>query len=363
MKTILYTIILTALLVLAGCGTETEPLTVEKQTVKIGVTLPLTGDVAFLGEGLRGAIELAQKDATGTKYNYEVIFEDDKLDPKTTSTAVNKLITVDGVDAVISFSSGTGNVVTPIAEQNKIIHFGIASDANVAKGNYNFIHWTPPDEEAKVWVQEIQKRDHKRVASIFVQQQGATAIVNAVEKHLEGTDVKIVFDDSFPFGEKDFRTIILKAKREKPDAYFIGAFSPELELLVKQMQELGVKEPLTTIEAFELTNQPELFEGQWYVNAADASNEFAAKYKQAYGKDLQLGSANGYDILRLVVEGFERAGKESSKKPTTEEVAGALMQIKNFDGVLGKLTLGEEGIVRSPAVVRMIKNGKPVTIG
>jgi len=36
--------------------------------------------------------------------------------------------------------------------------------------------------------------------------------------------------------------------------------------------------------------------------------------------------------------------------------------IKNFDGALGKLNMGPDGIVLSPAVVRTIKDGKPVTI-
>jgi ABC-type branched-subunit amino acid transport system substrate-binding protein len=75
-----------------------------------------------------------------------------------------------------------------------------------------------------------------------------------------------------------------------------------------------------------------------------------------------MGAPNAYDILSLIVEGFERAGKDPSVKPSPEEVSAALMQIKDFDGALGKLTVGEEGIVWSPAVVRMIQNGKPVTI-
>jgi branched-chain amino acid transport system substrate-binding protein len=367
-KTIIFGII--ALLLLAACGTnevqtqvtQTTLAAKEPAVVKIGATLPLTGDVAFLGETSRNAMELALKEIQGTKYKYELVFEDDKLDAKLASTTATKLISVDKVDAIISLSSGTGNVVTPLAEQNKVIHFGIASDSNVAKGNFNFIHWTPPDEEAKVWVQEAQKRGYKRIASIFLQHPGALAILDSVKKYMQGTDMEFVFDETIVGGDKDFRTLLVKARQSKPDVYFIGAFSPELDILHKQLKEMGIKEPLTTVEAFELSNDPSQFEGHWYVNAADPSGEFLSKYKAAYNKDPQMGAPNAYDILSLIVEGFERAGKDPSVKPSPEEVSAALMQIKDFDGALGKLTVGEEGIVWSPAVVRMIQNGKPVTI-
>jgi branched-chain amino acid transport system substrate-binding protein len=368
MKTAIFTII--ALLLLAACATnevETQvtqatPASKEPAVVKIGATLPLTGDVAFLGETSRNAMELALKEIQGTKYKYELVFEDDKLDPKLTSTTTTKLIEVDDVDAIISLSSGTGNVVTPLAEQNKVIHFGIASDSNVAKGNFNFIHWTPPDEEARLWVKKAQEAGYKKIALIVLQHPGAVAVVDAVKEHMKGTDMEFASEQIFNGGEKDFRTMLIKLKQSKPDAYMLMAFSPELDLIHKQLKELGVSAPLTTIEAFELSNDPSQFEGHWYVNAADPSGEFLSKYKAAYNKDPQMGAPNAYDILSLIVEGFERAGKDPSVKPSPEEVSAALMQIKDFDGALGSLTVGNEGIVWSPAAVRTIQNGKPVTI-
>ncbi len=367
MKTAIFTII--AMLLLAACATEqaqTTPTATEvvktQAVVKIGATLPLTGDVAFLGETSRNSMELALKEVQGTKYKYELVFEDDKLDAKLASTTTTKLIEVNDVDAIISLSSGTGNVVTPLAEQNKVIHFGIASDSNVANGEFNFIHWTPPDEEARLWVKKAQEAGYKKIALIVLQHPGAVAVVDAVKEHMKGTDMEFVSEQIFNGGEKDFRTMLIKLKQSKPDAYMLMAFSPELDLIHKQLKELGVSAPLTSIEAFELSNDPSQFEGHWYVNAADPTGKYVDSYKTAYGKEPIFGGPNAYDIVKLIVESFEQAGKDPSVKPTPEEVAAALMQIKDFDGALGKLTVGEDGIVWSPAVVRMVQNGKPVTI-
>ncbi|MBW2969889.1 ABC transporter substrate-binding protein [Candidatus Woesearchaeota archaeon] len=360
-----------ALLFLAACvqvDTQTQPTKqvvqpAEKAVVKIGATLPLTGDLAFLGEASKDALELSLKEVSGTKYKYELVFEDDKLDPKLAATAATKLISVDNVDAIVSISSGIGNVVSPIADQNKVIHFSsAASDANVAKGPLNFIHWTPPDEEGKIWVKEAQSRGYKRIAIIAMQQQGAIAIKDSMKKYLPGTGMEVVSEQLYNIGDKDFKTLITKAQQSKPDVYFLMAFSPELDILHKQMKDLGVKEPISGIESFELSDDPSQFEGEWYINAADTSNEFIEKYTAAYGKNPQLGAANSYDILKLIVEGYEKAGKDASVKPSHEAVADAIMQITDFKGALGTVRVEEDGIVWSPASVRIIQDGKPATL-
>ncbi|PIN75346.1 hypothetical protein COV18_04115 [Candidatus Woesearchaeota archaeon CG10_big_fil_rev_8_21_14_0_10_37_12] len=367
MKKILVLAIL-SLFVLAACngGNPADKVATEvtKQTIKIGASIPLTGDTAFIGIANKNGMSMALEEtkAKSTKYNYELIFEDDKLDPKTTTTAVNKLISIDGVQVVTSISSGTGNAAAPIASANNVVHFGIASDANIATLNKNsFIHWTSPEEEAKAWVNEAEKRGVKKLAILGVQQQGEVAIMDAVKEATTGTSVDVVFDETFEFGTTDFRTIIIKAKKAKPDMYMLLAFSPEIDNLHKQMKELGIKEELTSIEAFELSDKAEQFEGYWYVNAADPSETFVSKYKTKFGDDSMFASGNAYDVFNLLVQAFEDAG-DGKTIPTTEQVAAQLKQIKDFPGALGPLTVGSDGIVKSGAVVRTIKDGKQVTL-
>jgi len=175
-KTNVYVIIVIAIIIFAGIigftYNKTQNLSnfnQEKKTIKIGVILPLTGGQANLGQSAHKAVLLAQEKLGKTKYNYEIIIEDDALDPKLTSNAANKLVNVDKVDALISFTSGSGNIVAPIATENKILHIGIGTDPAIAKGEYNFLHWTTPDEENRVWINEAMKRNIKKVAFIQTQ--------------------------------------------------------------------------------------------------------------------------------------------------------------------------------------------------
>ena len=129
-------------------GTKEEKT---KEAIKIGAIAPLSGSVAFMGEGLRDAILMAKDDLGKTKHKYEIIFEDGQLNPKDFATAANKLINIDKVNAIIDITAA-GNAVSPIAEQNKVIHFGIANDQNIAKGDYNFLHTVPPIKTTKLFV-------------------------------------------------------------------------------------------------------------------------------------------------------------------------------------------------------------------
>jgi len=185
-------------------------------------------------------------------------------------------------------------------------------------------------------------------------------MMDDLRKRLEGTGIEIVTDQIFNSGEKDFKSLIVKAKQSDAEIYLLLAFSPELEILTKQIKEAGITTPLTSIESFELTQQMDIFEGYWYVNAAEPSGDFIDKFKKKTGKNTTMGAANGYDIVNLIVAASENI--KSSVKPTPEAIAKELKNIKDFNGALGTLSVNEDGIVISQAVVRMIKDGKPVTI-
>ncbi|EKD23651.1 MAG: hypothetical protein ACD_81C00203G0002 [uncultured bacterium] len=330
-----------------------------KTIVKIGVIAPLTGDLAFIGEGYKNAIMLAQEESKDSKYAYELFFEDDQYNPSKTSSAVNKLVFIDKVDVVISLGSGPGNVINPIAEKNKVIQFATAaSDPTVAKGDYNFIHWTPASEEGKVFVEELRKRGIKKLGVLALNHPWPMAEIAAIEKNIQGTDIQIVTNQKFNEDERDFKSIIAKIKNSGAEIYLIEATSPQLEIVVKQMKDMGVTAPITSIESFDASNNPALFNGLWYVSVADPTSGFMGKYKNKYGKDATLATANGYDIFKLVAAAYENT--DGKRKPLSEDVVKQLHAIKNFAGALGNLSVNADGIVESQATVKIIKEGKAV---
>lgn len=352
--------ILFALLLTACAQTSTAPAGAESDVIKIGVIAPMSGDLAFAGEGMRNSIELALKELNGTKYRYEAIYEDDQFNPAKSVAAAQKLIAQDHVDVLVSAFSSTGNAVSPIAQEHQVIHIGFASDVAVAEGEYNFIHWTQPEEEAQKWTAEAQRRGYKRIAVITMQHQGAEAVLQSVHAELENTGMEVVSEQTVAIDDTDFKTVILKARQSEPDVYLVEVFDPALSLLYKQMKDAGIQQPISSIETFEISNNPSQFEGEWYVNAADANGNFHETYTAAYGKTPTLATGNAYDAVHLVVHAYETAG--TAGKPTTAEAAAVLSALRDYPSTLGLLTADAEGVIRSEAVVRTIEDGKPVTV-
>jgi len=332
----------------------------EKQTVKIGFSLPLTGDLAVLGESAKLAAELAKDNFGATKYNYEFIFEDDAFSPTKAASTVNKLIGLDKVNYIISFGSPAGNVIAPVAEKNKVIHFNVlASDPNVAKGDYNFIHWTPPYEEARVMVVELEKKNLTKVVLFGTNQPGVIAVANAFKKAALGSKVTVISEQIFNGGEKDMRSYINKATLAKGDVFLILASSPELEVLTKQIKELGVKTPVTSIESFEFSNDTSLFNGLWYVGPATADEKFAQLFAKT-GKNPLFGSANMYDVINMIITATEKGNGKTI--PAPEVLLSQINNLKDFKGALGILNFDNDGIVLSKAIVKIMKEGKPIIL-
>lgn len=359
MKKYLWIVLVVAVIIIGALVlSSNSPTSVgEKQTVKIGLNLPLSGGVAFLGEPAKKAAELALKEAGVTKYNYQLIFEDDQFSPKLAATAASKLINVDKVLAIIEFGSGTGNAINSIAEQGKTAQFSLASDPTVAKGLYNYIHWTPPFKEGQLLAQELIKRGYKKVSIIDTNHPGTLAVTSAVRDSLKGSSVEVVSYDLTNVGEKDFKTIISKIKKANPDIVVLEMFSPEIEIAARQMKELGVNIPVTSVETFEWSSNPELFNDSWFVSDSIVP-DFSAKFKAAYGTDPQAGSSYVYDIVSLLIKLQEK----SDKVIAPADLPALITAMGEWNSpVFGKIKIDSEGFFLTEPSVKMIKDGKVVS--
>jgi len=338
---------------------RTENISPEnKVVIKIGATLPLTGDVAFLGGPHKQAMLMALEDvqkASSLKYNYQIIFEDDQFNSTKAVTAANKLVSVDGTKALVSFGSPAGNAINPIAQLNKVVHInGFASDPNVAKGEYNFVHWTPPYEEAGLLVKELESRGIKKVVVFDLNHSGALPLSESFVDMADKQGIEVAARYTSNPEDRDFRTIIQKAKAQGAEMFVILLPSPYVEILAKQIKEFGVKTPMTSIESFQFTDQPQLFTGLWYVTGAEMKDWFVQQFTQNYGVAPNMGSGNGYDVVALLIKAFEKAG-DGKNAPSSEDLSKALGSIKNFDGAMGdNMKFDQEGIVVTKATVKIV---------
>lgn len=353
-------IVLVVLILIAIFGSTGNDVS-GKEVVKIGVTLPLTGDVAFLGIPDKNALELAKEEfASDAKYDYQLVIEDDAYDPKRVASNMQKFVDVDDVDVVLTFGSTPANVVAPLAEENKIVFIATsASDLSVADGKYGFDFATTPQVEAEKMAKELNDRGYKKLAIAKINLEAFDSMLNSLRNEIAKYGIEIVSEEYFNPGTTDFNTAILKLQDANPDIIVVLTQSPTLELFAKQYNNLNVDIPLTAIESFGITEEKGLFEGSWYVDAGYPDEEFFTKYKEIYGEDPTTFSADIYSTFHLIVEAYE----SFDEKPSSDEVIEKLMSIQDFDTPLGKVSANEKGVFESPATVKEIKDGEAVLIG
>src|SRR5690242_7337737 len=82
----------------------------KSDTVKIAAALPLTGDIASLGQGILRAITMAVNEANAANalpVKIELVAFDDRSDPKEAVSVANRIVSDRSVIAVIGhFNSG-----------------------------------------------------------------------------------------------------------------------------------------------------------------------------------------------------------------------------------------------------------------
>lgn len=352
MKKIIYfllAIIFAIVLMLYGRNTQ--------KTIKIGAILPLSGTQASAGEGMRNALNMALQNQKGRKFNYELVIEDGAFDPKTSISAANKLINIDHVSAIIDAYAPIGLAISPITEKNKVVHINIAFDPKIAQGDYNFILFSTPENAAQKFLDEMNKRGLKTMSIFKVNNQGILSVDKAFNDLASRNGVKILSDETFQPEERDFHSIIAKGTKERADIYVLLALSPGLEILTKQLYEQNIHNISSTIY-LELAKDKSLFEGLWTIGFASTSKEFEAEYKSKYNRDITFGVPNVYDAFNLIVRSAETF--DGSNLPSNEYLMNELKKTYSFDGVIGHLKMNPEGIIDTPLITKIVRDGKLV---
>jgi ABC-type branched-subunit amino acid transport system substrate-binding protein len=98
------------------------------EEVRIGATLPLTGDAASYGGLIRNGIEIAVEDLKKEGFDIKLFIEDTPLSGSGILTSLNKLIHVDKVDGIAgNFSNLAMAAMAPVIQKAKIPVFHTAA--------------------------------------------------------------------------------------------------------------------------------------------------------------------------------------------------------------------------------------------
>jgi ABC-type branched-subunit amino acid transport system substrate-binding protein len=341
------------ILLVRGFGNNSK--VTSSETIKIGVLSPMTGPKGKIGEGARQAVLLAQSEMGEGGKKFEFVFEDSTGESSKGLAGAKKLANIDKVRAMLSLATTDGLMAGSVAEENKIVHIGIANDHNVSKGEYNFLHWTPLPEQVKLFTTELKKRNIQKISLFTENNDGTLATRDEIIKQLTAAGIEIVFDEKFNSDVTDFKSTLTKVKTIPSDAYVLNAFSPKMEIFQTQKKTMGITTPTTSVTAIATVKDVTPFEGDWYVSGGLAPQDFTAKFEKQAGFPPTIGAHYAYDsahlLMKLFLENPTISSDELKNKIET-------MDYTNYVSVTGINGIDADGHFQSPGDVVLVKDGK-----
>lgn len=321
--------------------------------ITVGGILVLSGDAANMGTAEKNGMVLAWESLPPEQQKrIKLVFEDDRLDSKTSVSAFQKLANSGALDVVVNSSSGTAKALAPLAEQKKIPLIAIATDPAVVRGRqYAFNLWVTVEAEAEAAVDESLKRGYKKIARISAQHDFTLACKDYYDK-TAAERIQVVLDDEYTREEKDFRPFLTKLRAHQDvDAIFVNLFLGQIGIFAKQAREMGFKQPLFAFEFFEdpaeVKTSAGALVGQWYVQTDDPISGFEQKYLKRFPDAPFYSSANGYDAVMLIAEAIKT-------DPSREGIRKYLSSLKDFSGALGTYSASGDQRFTLKAAIKVV---------
>ncbi|WP_445491224.1 branched-chain amino acid ABC transporter substrate-binding protein [Niallia sp. 03133] len=352
--------------IISGCSStkDTSSESDSKKTViKIATQSPLSGGSATQGEAIKLGAQLAiedQKKAFEEKgFDLQLVPYDDQGDPKK-GVANAQLIGADK-DIIGVIGHLNSGVAIPSSEIYEKYGISMVSPANTA---------TDITDRGLKTVNRIVARDDfqgpaganyavntLKAKKIFIIQDKTTygsGLADAFRKAAEKLGAEILGYEGITVGEKDFNGVLNQASSKKPDLIYFGGLYAEGGIIIKQARDKGLDIPIMGGDGLDSSSLVDIA-GESVKNVfitsvagdatkTDAGKKFTDDYKAKFNKNTESYSAYGYDSTGVLLKGLSAAiDANDGKLPSREQVTEAVRAVKDYDGIVTKVSFDDIG--------------------
>ncbi|MEU8395727.1 amino acid ABC transporter substrate-binding protein [Nonomuraea sp. NPDC048892] len=373
-------------LALTACAKTDEPGAAQspgqqKGSVRIGVSLPLTGDFSEPGKGIQEGYQV-WADRVNTKggllgRKVELIFRDDASDPNRVSSDYESLITQDKVDLVFGpFSSRLVIPAAKVAESYGMLFVEPAgAAAEVFEQGFKRLFYAAPaiaSDHYNYLADYLTKlpadQRPKTAAYASLDDPFAQGTAYGLRDKLAAAGIKTVVDEVYPPETTDFAPIAAKIAAAKPDLVVGGTQFEDSVGLVRALQELKVQPKLAAFSTGPtLAEFPAAVKGAaehvispvgWSATATFTGNQDLVKrYKEMFGGDANEDAANGYTVGQIVEAAVNAAKCADPSKECQDKLTAHIGQA-TFDTVVGPLSFDDKGRPEQAHMIQQYVNGK-----
>lgn len=309
----------------------------DKNPIKIGVTLPLSGPSASSGMEMRlGLIaalkEIENKGGVLNGRKIELIIEDNKGNTAAAIGVIEKLVTKDNVNIILGGISSTvvKAMSGPLKKYEPIyVCTGGSASGSLEQTFANTSDWffhLHPWDHAYTRVIGEGLRDFGGLGKILIaSEEGVwgTTTAEVCQTTIKAVGHQFVGRIPFKAGSSDFSGVIAQAKMKPHDYLVVFSYGADANVFIPQMRQLNYAPKLSI---FALGGWPDNFgqvaageniacTGMWFYGwkLPEAEN-FVKSYTKTNGViPKQYWAPLAYEALKIVAESIKRAGTDDKK--------------------------------------------------
>ena len=325
------------------------------ETVKIAFMDPLSGPFASTGQNQLKSWQFVAERFSGAKnpagVKFEVVGFDNKGSPQESLNTLKAAI--DQGFRYVTQGNGSGAALAisdAVAKHNErnpgkeLVYLNYAAvDPALTNEKCDYWHFRlDADTTMKMEALTAFMKDQPKVKKVFLINQNYSHGQQVSRYFKEDIarkrpDIQIVGDDLHPIGQvKDFAPYVAKIKQSGADTIVTGNWSQDLTLLVKALNDAGLKLPMYTYYAG-VTGTPTVLaaggDSEVYVVAYGHSNHsgeigaMAADFKKKFNDDYYtFATYNGIQLLGAAM------AKAQSTNPVKVAAAMEGLSFKSFAG-------------------------------
>ncbi len=339
-------------------------------TVKVGLVVPLTGDIKTFGQSARnGAMQVFEEvNAAGgiDGRQIQVIVRDDGDDPAVAAEVGGQLVEGEGVVAMIgSVASLCSDALADRCQQERVpvitptaTNPMVTVTADGSRRDYAFRACFIDPFQGTVAAKFA--RDSLGAARAVVLYDEANDYSRGLAEYFvtafEDRGGEVVASVAYTGTDEDFAPAVAVAKSGSPDVVFLPDYYSRAGLIARQLREQGVTAQLLGGDGWDspkmLSIAGEAVHGGFFTSHFSPDDprpevqRWSKKYEAKYGRRPDAFATLAHDAALLLVEALRRSGV-----PTPDGIRDALAGTCDFPAVSGSITFDESGNPIKPAVV------------
>jgi len=334
--------------ILVGCSSNND--------IVVGGLFPLTGNAATYGQSSKQGMQLAIDEFNqqggieidGQLRKIRPIYEDTEGSPEKAANACQKLISQNGVSAIIgAVMSKNSLAIAPICQDAKVLMISPAS-TNIKvteEGDYIFrACFIDPFQGTVMANYAYNIAGTKKAAVIFDNGNDYNkGLAEVFRRKFERLGGQVVAYEAFTdeASTVDFKAQLTNIKAQSPGFLYSPNYYLADALIMKQAHEIGLDIPTGGADGWDSPQLVEIggehVEGCVFTNhfSKDDTNSvvrnFVKKYREQYDTDPDALASLAYDAASILLKAMAQAGsldgeklKESTKTISVQGVSGAI---------------------------------------